>query len=251
MRLESWDSVHLLTLGSVRGEATRTEPWRALGTLEPHVEPAAATGGKPMFDQNKNEQPIWWKRVLIGILAVAFGLCAVAFPAGIMLGGTLDVVFGQAQRYSGSMTAVAALLAIVALVAVDGLVHLLGTNMKDKRIGRFRGVAGVAVALLAILWPGQTAYIAVELIGLWAVLVGVLEFFSARFLRETAKNRTLLVFAAIASVLMGVGVMIWAFIGAVVISALVGIAAVARGVSLMMSGISERNQLDKEHAAAA
>ena len=204
-----------------------------------------------MLNNSRDEQPSWWKRVLTGILAIAFGLCAVAFPAGIMFGRTLDVIFGQAKRYSGSMTAVAALLAIVALVAIDGLVHLFGTNVKDKRISRFRGVAGVAVAVLAVFWPGQTAYIAVELIGLWAILVGVLEFLAARFLRETAKNRTLLAFAAIASVLMGVGVMIWAFIGAVVISAAVGIASVARGVSLMMSGFSERNQLDKEQAAAA
>jgi uncharacterized membrane protein HdeD (DUF308 family) len=45
--------------------------------------------------------------------------------------------------------------------------------------------------------------------------------------------------------------MIWAFIGAVVISTAVGVAAVARGISLMMSGFSERNQLDKEQAATA
>ena len=60
-----------------------------------------------------------------------------------------------------------------------------------------------------------------------------------------------LLLVAIASILIGVGVMIWAFVGAVVISALVGIAAIARGTSLIMSGISERNQLDNEHAAAA
>lgn len=66
--------------------------------------------------------------------------------------------------------------------------------MRDKRITRVRGVAGVVVAIAAILSPGQTAYIAVELIGLWAILVGVL---------------------------------------------------------FMMSGFSERNQLDKEQAAAA
>jgi len=204
-----------------------------------------------MLNNGRNKQPSWWKRVLTGILAIAFGLCAVAYPAGIMFGRILDVSFGQAKRYSGSMTAVAALMAIVALVAIDGLVHLYGTDVKGERISRFRGVAGVVVAVVAILWPGQTAYIAVELIGLWAILVGVLEFLAARFLRESAKDRALLVFAAIASVLMGVGVMIWAFIGAVVISATVGVAAVARGVSLMMSGISERNQLDKEEAAAA
>jgi uncharacterized membrane protein HdeD (DUF308 family) len=204
-----------------------------------------------MLNNGRKEQPSWWKRVVTGILAIAFGLCAVAFPAGIMFGRILDVTFGQAKRYSGSMTAVAALLAIVALVAIDGLVHLFGTDVKGKRITRFRGVAGVAVAVVAILWPGQTAYIAVELIGLWAILVGVLEFLAARFLRESAKDRALLVFAAIASVLLGVGVMIWAFLGGVVISATVGVVAVARGVSLMMSGFSERNQLDKQQSAAA
>jgi uncharacterized membrane protein HdeD (DUF308 family) len=200
---------------------------------------------------NNTQQSSWWKRVLIGILAIAFGLCAVAFPAGIMFGRVVDVTFGQATRYSGSMTAVAALLAVVALVAIDGLVHLFGTDVKGKRITRFRGVTGVAVAVVAILWPGQTAYIAVELIGLWAIVIGVHEFLAARFLRESAKARALLVVAALASVLMGAGVMVWAFIGAVVISAMVGIAAVARGVSLIMSGFSQRNQLDKEQAAAA
>lgn len=49
---------------------------------------------------------------------------------------------------------------------------------------------------------------------------------------------------------MGVGVMIWAFFGAAAISAMVGVAAVARGVTLMMSGISERNQMDKHQAVA-
>lgn len=204
-----------------------------------------------MSNNVKDEHRSWWKRVLTGILAITFGLCAVAFPAGIMFGRILDVVFGQAKRFSGSMIAVAALLAIVALVAVDGLVHLFGTGGKDELSTRVRGVAGVAVAIAAVLWPGQTAYIAVELIGLWAIFVGVLEFFAARFLRESAKDRALLVFAAFASVLLGAGVMIWAFIGAVVISAMVGVAALARGVSLMMSGFSERNQLDREQEAAA
>lgn len=204
-----------------------------------------------MTNNSRGEHSSWWKRVLIGILAIAFGLCAVAFPAGIMFGRIVDTIFGDAKHYSGSMTAVAALLAVVAWVAIDGLVHLFGTAAKDKRIATLRGIAGVAVATAAIIWPGRTAYIAVELIGLWAILIGVLELFAARFLRESAKNRTLLVFAALASVLIGLGVMIWAFIGAVVISAMVGLLAIARGVSLMMSGISERNQMDREQAAAA
>jgi len=204
-----------------------------------------------MLDNRRDEQRTWWKRVVTGILAIAFGLCAVAFPAGMMFGRILDVIFGQAKRYSGSMTAVAALLALVAWVAIDGLVHLFGTGAQNNRTARLRGAAGVAIAIAAIIWPGQTAYLSVELIGLWAILVGVLEVYVARYARSSGKDRAFLILAAIASILVGVGVMIWAFVGAVVISATVGVAAVARGVSLMMSGFSERNQLDKEQAAAA
>ena len=204
-----------------------------------------------MLNNGRDEQRSWWKCVLTGILAIAFGLCAVAFPAGIMVGRVLDVIFGQAQRYSGSITAVAALLALVAWVAIDGLMHLFETGAQNNRTTRVRGAAGVAVAIAAIIWPGQTAYISVELIGLWAILVGALELYVARYARNKGKNRAFLILAAIASILVGVGVMIWAFLGAVVISATVGVAAVARGVNLMMRGFSERNQLDKEQAAAA
>jgi uncharacterized membrane protein HdeD (DUF308 family) len=198
-----------------------------------------------MFDQSTKRS--WWKQVLIGVVAIAFGICAIAFPAGIMFSRLLDVIFGVAKPLSGSMTAVAAMLAIVALVAVDGLANLFGTGVMDKRGARIRGVIGVATVIAAIFWPGRTAYIAVELIGLWAIAIGVLELLFARYPREAGKNRALLIVAAIASMAVGVGLMWWAFAGAVVISAMVGIAAMARGVSLMMSGISLRMHQDDEH----
>jgi uncharacterized membrane protein HdeD (DUF308 family) len=191
-----------------------------------------------MFDQSTNRS--WWKQVLIGVAAIALGICAIVFPAGIMFSRLLDVIFGVAKPLSGSMTAVATMLALVALVAVDGLVNLIGTGVMDKRRARIRGVLGVATAIAAIFWPGRTAYIAVELIGLWAIAIGVLELLFARYSQEDRKNRALLIVAAIASMAVGAGLMRWAFAGAVVISVMVGIAAMARGVSLMMSGISLR-----------
>jgi len=181
---------------------------------------------------------------LIGVVAIAFGIGAIVFPAGIMFSRLLDVIFGVAKPLSGSMTAVAAMLALVALVAVDGLANLFGTGVMDKRGARIRGVIGVATGIAAISWPGRTAYIAVELIGLWAITIGVLELLFARYSRESGKNRALLIVAAIASMAVGVGLMWRAFAGAVFISAMVGIAAMARGVSLMMSGISLRLHQD-------
>jgi uncharacterized membrane protein HdeD (DUF308 family) len=193
-----------------------------------------------MSSQNPDPQRSWWNLILTGLLAFAFGIAAVAFPANIMFGRILDVILGRAKPLSGSMTAVAALLALVALVAFDGLLNLFGAGMMSQRATRLRGVVGVAVAIAAIFWPGMTAYVAVNLIGLWAILIGVLELASAR---HSAKDRALLIIAAIASIAIGVGMTKWVFAGAVLVGAVVGVAAAARGISLIVSGIHERNSL--------
>jgi hypothetical protein len=178
--------------------------------------------------------------VLSGLLALAFGIAAVYFPAEIVFRRILDVIFGNAKPASGSMAVVAALLGLVALVAVDGLLNLFGVGVIDKNAARIRGLAGVAVAIAAVVWPGITAFVAVELIGLWAVLTGVLEL---AFVHDSAKDRALTIIAAIALIAIGVGMMRWVLAGAVVVSAVVGVAAAARGVSLILSGIYERTNL--------
>jgi uncharacterized membrane protein HdeD (DUF308 family) len=203
-----------------------------------------------MLHQDQEERRSWWKLVLTGVLAIAFGIAAVVLPAGVMFGRILDVIFGEANPLSGGMTAVAALLAFVALVAIDGLVNLFGAGVMDKRATRLRGVVGVAVAIAAVFWPGRTVLVAVELIGLWAILIGVLELVFARYSGEDGKDRALLIIGAIAAIVIGVGMMRFAFAGAVVISAVVGVAAAARGVSLIMSGISERTHQDEKGEAA-
>lgn len=194
-----------------------------------------------MSIQSSKAQRSWWKLILTGLLAIAFGIGAVATPAGIMFGRIVDVIFGVAKPRSGSMTAVASLLVLVAVVAIDGLVNLFGIGVMDERSSRIRGIVGIAAVVAAVFWPGRTAYAAVEVIGLWAILIGVLELAVARYSGDDAKERALLIIAAIASIVIGVGVMKWAFAGAAVISAFAGIAAAARGVSLIMSGLSERS----------
>lgn len=196
-------------------------------------------------------QRSWWKQVLIGSLAIAFGISAIVMPAGIIINRMLDSLFGVAKPLSASMTAVAVMLALVALVAVDGLVNLFGTGVVNQPAARLRGTVGVATAVAAIVWPGGTAFIAVELIGLWAIAIGVLELFFAKYSGDGAKNRALYGLAAIASIVLGIGIMRWAFVGALAISATVGIAAMARGISLIITGVSNRSHpIDGQPAAA-
>ena len=166
----------------------------------------------------------------------------IVLPTRIMFGRILDVIFNQANSLSSvSMTAVATLLVLVALVAIDSLVNLFGEGVMDRRASRVRGVVGALVVIAAIFWPGKTAYVAVILIGLWAILVGIIELAFARYSGEDRWHRALLITAAIASIVCGIGMMKWAFAGAVLVSVVVGIAAVARGVSLITTGISERS----------
>jgi len=193
-----------------------------------------------MSNQPAEAQRSWWKLILLGLLAFAFGIAAIVFPVDIIFRRILDVVFHEAKPLSGSMTAVAALLALVAVVAIDGLIHLFGSGPVTKRGSRLRGVVGLAVAIVAVFWPGITGYVAVNLIGAWAVLVGVLELIFTRDSAGNTKDRALLIISAIASIVIGVGMMVWVFAGAVLVSAVVGIAAAARGVSLVLSGISQR-----------
>ena len=119
-----------------------------------------------MSSQHLKAERNGWKLVLTGLLTFAFGVAIVFFPADIMFRRILDVIFGNAKPLSASMTGLAALLALVALVAIDGLLNLFGNGVTDKPITRLRGLVGIAVAIVAVLWPGMTIFVAVELIGL-------------------------------------------------------------------------------------
>ena len=193
-----------------------------------------------MLTQRIEAQRSWWKLILTGVLAFAFGIAAILFPADIMLRRILDLIFGDAKPRSGSMSAVAALLALAALVGIDGLINLFGIGVVGKRASRIRGFVGIAVALAVVFWPGMTAYIAVKLIGLWAVLIGVIEAAFAGRSENQAKDRVVLIIGAVASIVIGASMMRWVFAGAVVVSAVIGVAAAARGVSLIISGMHEQ-----------
>jgi hypothetical protein len=99
-----------------------------------------------MPNQASGEPRSWWKLVLSGLLAFAFGIEADYFPAEIMFRRILDVIYGNAKPLSGSMVAVAALLGFVALVAVDGLLNLFGVGVIDQHADRIRGLACRAAA---------------------------------------------------------------------------------------------------------
>ena len=51
----------------------------------------------------------------------------------------------------------------------------------------------------------------------------------------------MLIIGAIVAILIGVAMMMWTFAAAVLISAAIGVAATARGVGLVLTGMPERS----------
>jgi uncharacterized membrane protein HdeD (DUF308 family) len=197
-----------------------------------------------MASQSLRAQQSWWKLVLTGLLTFTFGVAAVFLSADVMFRRILDVIFRQARPLSASLTGLAALIALLALLAIDGLLNLFGTDVGGvggKRITRLRGVAGITVAIVAIFWPGVTIFGGRG--SNW--IVGCPDRHSRTHFCEGvwqryAKSRSIDLIAGIAVIVIGVAMMRWVFGGAVLVSAVVGVAAAARGVTLIVRGIRER-----------
>jgi uncharacterized membrane protein HdeD (DUF308 family) len=163
----------------------------------------------------------WWVVLLRGLAAIAFGLIALAVP-GITL-AFLVIVFAVYALTDG-------VLAIVSAVrhrAADRWWMLL-----------LEGIAGLAVGVLTLIWPGVTAMALLYLIAAWAIVTGVLEIVAAVQLRKAIHGEWLLALAGVASVALGVLLAVFPGPGALAVVMWIGIYAIIAGASLV--GLSLR-----------
>jgi len=115
----------------------------------------------------------WWLLALRGLVAVLFGLAALVWP-GVTL-TALVLLFG-------------------AYALVDGLLSLI-VSLLDRhefdhgRVLLLKGLAGIAIGMLALLWPGVTAQSLFYLIAAWAILTGAFEVVAALDLRNVVEGR--------------------------------------------------------------
>lgn len=129
----------------------------------------------------------WWAFIVQGLLAVIFGLIILLFP-GLGL-ATLILLFG-------------------AWMLADGAADLLRAwRTRGQRhwwLSLLEGLAGVIVGIIAILLPGITAITLVLLVAAWAIATGVLEIYLAIRLREQISGELWMGLAGLASILLGV-----------------------------------------------
>lgn len=165
----------------------------------------------------------WWAIALRGVLGILFGLTALFWPGATML--SLVLVFSAYALIDG-------ILAIVASIrAVAG----------HERWGLLllEGIADIAAAAIAFLWPGLTVVAFVGILAGWSIVTGALMLGSA-FRLNVDHGRWWMVLGGIVSILYG-AVLIWAPLsGAVVLTWWLGAYAVVFGISLIVLGFRLR-----------
>jgi uncharacterized membrane protein HdeD (DUF308 family) len=154
----------------------------------------------------------WWVVALRGVAAILFGIAALVWP-GMTL-AVLVMLFG-------------------AYAIADGFFALfsaIGSDGKDRLWYVLAGIIGIGLGILVFAYPGITGLALVYLIGIWAILTGVLEI-AAGF--ELPMERDwLLAVSGLLSVVFGVYVLFNPGTGAVAIVWTIGGYAVLFGIVL-------------------
>ena len=161
-----------------------------------------AAGGKALAEG-------WWLFGLRGLLAIGFGILALAEPLAAL--GAFVLLFGVWAFVDG----------------VDALV-LAARGWRSWQVV-ILGLIGVSVGVFTFFRPGITAFGLYAAVAAWAIARGMLELAMAIELRREIKGDVWLIVGGIASVLFGVLMILLPWVGVLALAWLIGVYALLFG----------------------
>ena len=157
--------------------------------------------------------------ILLGILAVIAGIVALAWP-GITV-YALVLVFAV---YAFIDAGLEAMRAFSSRTPGPVFGHLL------------LALISLAAGVVAVVWPSPTALVLVLVIGIWAVIGGIVEIISGFGAAETAGTRALFILTGLVSVAFGVLLFARPNVGAVTLALLFGLFSLFYGITEIVMG---------------
>jgi uncharacterized membrane protein HdeD (DUF308 family) len=132
----------------------------------------------------------WWLFLIRGILAILLALAALAFPGAALF--SIAILFGAYAFVDG----------VVAIWTATRISHT------DSRWGWliFEGIVGILAGVFTFFYPFATVFALAILLGVWAIVTGVLAIASAFDARRHVPNEWLWVLTGVVSVVFGVAV---------------------------------------------
>jgi len=179
----------------------------------------------------------WWLLLLRGIAAIVFGVLAFMWPGLTLL--TLVILYG-------------------AFALVDGVFALAGAIGRRGGGGAvptwwlvLTGLLDIAVGLIALLWPGITAFALILFIGAWAVVRGIFEIVAAIQMRKQIEGEWLLITLGVLTVLFGLAVLVFPTAGALGLVWAIAAWAIVIGIFMVMLAFRVRSHHNRMTDTAA
>src|SRR6516162_8894889 len=162
--------------------------------------------------------------ILLGILAIIVGIIAIAWPNVTIL--ALVILFAVYAFMAAGMAATRAFTSRTAWPVFGYLLLAL---------------IDLAAGVVALVWPGPTAYVLVIIVAAWALVAGLAEFFAGFGSGETAGTRALFIISGLVSVAFGILLFARPGVGAVTLALLFGLYSLIYGFSQITAGVQLRH----------
>ncbi|OWW18470.1 HdeD family acid-resistance protein [Noviherbaspirillum denitrificans] len=159
----------------------------------------------------------WRMLALRGVIAILFGVLALAWPDLTLL--AFATIFAVYALLTGA-------------VLVVGSVRSRKSN-EDWWLPLMVGLVSIGAGVVATIHPGLTAMVLVLVVGANALITGVLDIATAVRLRKTIRNEGLLILNGVASIAFGVLVFLFPDAGALALVWLISFYASFSGILLL------------------
>jgi uncharacterized membrane protein HdeD (DUF308 family) len=170
----------------------------------------------------------WWEKVVIGVVAIIFGIVAFAYPGMTLY--TITILFG-------------AFAMVIGLTSM--LSGILGKDLgKARTVFIIQGILGIIIGLVVMTWPGLSLLFVAYLIGFWAIMYGVFEIVAAAAAPKDAipsgMSKGLLAVSGIISLIFGFIIVLFPGEGVLAILWIIAAFAIILGIVNVVIGFQER-----------
>ena len=174
----------------------------------------------------------------------------------VLLRGIAGIVFGILTFFRPDISLLALVLLFGAFALVDGVLAIVTALRGGRANDRWwvlllQGLAGVAAGIIVLFWPELSALALVYVIAAWALITGGLEIATAIRLRKVITREWLLALSGIASVLLGIVLMLFPGPGALALTLWIGAYALVSGVLLTVLAFRLRSWGKSRHPRLA
>jgi uncharacterized membrane protein HdeD (DUF308 family) len=176
----------------------------------------------------------WWIFTVRGVIAIAFGLASLLWPALTL--GVMVLLFGLFALFEGLLTI------------------LTSFGKGDEKGGwtlLFEGLAGLLVCVVVLLgsslgsmlWPRVAAVMLVYYIAGWAILAGLFKIITAFRIRREVKGEWMLGLSGLISILVGLILILRPGAGVLAVAWLIGLFAILLGTFQLLLGLKFRKMV--------